>query len=326
MDQTASGTVRSARRPPRGPTAPAANILIFQPLPAWVRNGREEGGAALAAGAALLALDQVQRTAVAWLGTMRLRQALAAAGATGSLLRLREDLAAFRDAHHLTRPADNPGPAGHVHRAWRSLASQPARLDAVGLARLVGPLAPAVTHGDLLAAVGDHGSGDPVTAAATAAARLRAAKPGPDGDVLGLMLADLVLAARLGWAHPVPLLATALAQPALRARLLRRPGPRSNPDWIVACQAGYATAAAETYVRARDLAHRAEALTNAMRVVRTKGASHGLAALLADDVVAATHLAGLGSERAARRFLDRLVALGAVREHTGRATFRLYGL
>ncbi|BCM87595.1 hypothetical protein mvi_60560 (plasmid) [Methylobacterium indicum] len=300
--------------------------MIPQPLPAWVLQGREEGGAALAAGAALLALDQIVRAAPPWLGTVRLRQALIAAAATGRLLRLREDVAAFRDAHHLTRPADDPGPAGHLHRAWRSLASQPARLEPAGLARLAGPLALAVAPEDLLVAVGDHVSVDPVTAAAIATARLHAAKPGPDGDLLGLMLADLVLAARLGWAHPVPLLATALAHPALRARLARRHAPAGDLDWIGTCQAAYATAAAETYARARDLARRADALTNAMQVVRTKGASHGLAALLADDVVAATDLTGLGSERAARRFLDRLVALGAVREHTGRATFRLYGL
>ncbi len=175
-------------------------------------------------------------------------------------------------------------------------------------------------------AVDDHDAGDPVTAAATAAGRLRAAIPGPDGTLLGLMLADLVLASRLGWANPAPLLATALAQPALRARLDHRYASPSDPDWIAACQAGYAAALAETYARALDLARRAEALTGAMRVVRTKGAGHGLAALLADDVVAATHLTRLGSERAARRFLDRLVTLGVLREHTGRPTFRLYGL
>jgi hypothetical protein len=129
-----------------------------------------------------------------------------------------------------------------------------------------------------------------------------------------------------GWAHPVPLLAIALAHPTLRARLDRRHGPAGDLDWIGTCQAAYVTTAAETYARALDLARCAEALTSAMQVVRTKGAGHGFDALLADDVVAATRLTGLGSERAARRFLDRLVTLGAVREHSGRATFRLYGL
>jgi hypothetical protein len=62
------------------------------------------------------------------------------------------------------------------------------------------------------------------------------------------------------------------------------------------------------------------------RQVRTRGGTKGIAALLADEAVAAASLKDLGSDRAARRFLERLVALGAVRELTGRATFRLYGL
>jgi hypothetical protein len=37
-------------------------------------------------------------------------------------------------------------------------------------------------------------------------------------------------------------------------------------------------------------------------------------------------LSVLRSDRAARRFCDRLVALGVVRELTGRDTSRLYGI
>ena len=51
-----------------------------------------------------------------------------------------------------------------------------------------------------------------------------------------------------------------------------------------------------------------------------------LQALLDEDSLsAAGKFSGL-SERGARRLFERLVALGAARELTGRATFRLYGL
>ena len=58
------------------------------------------------------------------------------------------------------------------------------------------------------------------------------------------------------------------------------------------------------------------------------GARRVVDMLLADDAVtpaAAASRAGL-SDRAARRLFDRLVALGAVRELSGRDAFRIYGL
>ena len=80
-----------------------------------------------------------------------------------------------------------------------------------------------------------------------------------------------------------------------------------------------------------ELERRAARLIAAAAALRVKGADRGVAAMLADDVVAAADLArpgaaALGSDRAARRFLERLVELGALRETTGRPSFRLYGL
>jgi hypothetical protein len=47
--------------------------------------------------------------------------------------------------------------------------------------------------------------------------------------------------------------------------------------------------------------------------------------LLTEDAQAATASAN-ATDRSRRRLFDRLVAIGAARELTGRPTFRLYGL
>ncbi len=175
---------------------------------------------------------------------------------------------------------------------------------------------------------GQGGHSPIVTAAATATAVMAQATPAqrPDGEVLGLMLADIALAARLGWPAPIPLLACVILDPALkRGPERRRPRP-GGPEWSIACHAAYARAAAEAHARALDLARRADRLLMLAPKVRTKGGATAVSALLAEDAVAAATLTGLGSDRAARRFLERLVTLGAIRELTGRSSFRLYGL
>ncbi|MBX9934840.1 MAG: DUF1403 family protein, partial [Methylobacterium sp.] len=274
-----------------------------------------------AAGAALFALDQIVRADPPWLGALRLRQALAAAAVSARLLRLREDEAALRDAHHLTRPGDDPGPAGRLHRAWRALATRPARLDPASMARVVHNLGLAPAD-NLLEGLG-VGQGSPIAAAAELAT---AAAQGLDDEILGLMLADVALAQKLGWAVPVPLLATAILHPSSKSGPERRRLRAGDPGWATACHAAYAHAAAAAHARAVDLARHADRLVAVAGKIRTRASGTGIGALLADDAVAATALKELGSDRAARRFLERLASLGAIRELTGRPTFRLYGL
>ena len=60
--------------------------------------------------------------------------------------------------------------------------------------------------------------------------------------------------------------------------------------------------------------------------LRARGSNEAVALFLSRDAAAPTALTSLRSDRAARRFCDRLVELGAVRELTGRETFRLYGV
>ena len=60
--------------------------------------------------------------------------------------------------------------------------------------------------------------------------------------------------------------------------------------------------------------------------LRAKGAGAVIATLLDEDAVLPSARRSAISDRGARRLFDRLVALGGVRELTGRSTFRLYGL
>ncbi len=139
------------------------------------------------------------------------------------------------------------------------------------------------------------------------------------------MLADAVLAQRLNWPFALPLLAAALFSGAGR----RAGGVENPPEGAETTRVvfAYAKAAAGAVDLAGDLARRAENLEKAAPKLRAKGAGAALRALLDEDCLAASsEIRGQLSERGARRLFDRLVALGAIRELTGRATFRLYGL
>lgn len=77
---------------------------------------------------------------------------------------------------------------------------------------------------------------------------------------------------------------------------------------------------------ATDLTRRSARLKEIAPKLRAKGSDQALALLVSQDAVAPTALTSLRSDRAARRFCDRLVELGGVRELTRRDTFRLYGI
>jgi hypothetical protein len=301
-------------------TSPPEKAQVCQALPPWAQPpARPAAGAEkFAAGALVFALDQIVRADPAWLGALRMRQALRAAAASARGLRHREDEPALRDAHHLTRPGDDPGPAGTIYRLWRAFSARPARLAGPSLVALSEALyarAPAGAF-DGLTLVSDNP--DPLAAALEAADACVAALDAGAGEgaVLAAMIADLVFARRLGWPFALPLF-----------------GASSNGRRAPAAER-YAKALREVLAchgQAVELERRAARLIATAATLRVRGAERGVAALLADDVVAAADLArpgapALGSERAARRFLERLVELGALRETTRRPSFRLYGL
>ncbi len=301
--------------------------------PAWARPGgsfrdNAEAEALCFAGAALSALDSVAKSGPAWAGVWQRRLALKSAAAVAqNLLNRREDEAALRDAVALARPGQELGPAGRVYAAFRVLAGpgdllRPGRLSAVA-ADLQAPLDPQMAA-EVAAAVREAGvRGRPAPiAAATAAAAVTALRA--DAEPLAFWAADATLAKALGWPTPLPLLASELfARRGAGAGRGPRPG---EAGWMKLAALAYARAALAALDLAHDLSRRAARLADAAPKLRAKGKTGAIEALLADDAVsAAAPIAGL-SDRARRRLFERLVALGAARELTGRPTFRLYGL
>ncbi len=289
---------------------------ILPPLrpPVWAtslvaRSNPEIGGllAAFAAGAALASLDVLVNRNAPFAGGWRQRLALKAAAA--SLEGRAGDEASLRDAFALTKPGGDPGPAGRVYAAWRALASGRRLADiAVDLGA---PPDPEFVNATLHV---HAGALTPAPLAAAAAATAVAAK-WPRAIPVAFAVADGVLAARLGWRTPIPLLALEAA----RAR-------PNDAGWTAACCAAYARAAARACDLHADLAQGAARLKTVAPKLRAKGAGAAISALLDDDAVSgAAKIAGM-SDRGLRRLFDRLVELGAVRELTGRPTFRLYGL
>jgi hypothetical protein len=155
----------------------------------------------------VLALDRIVRADPVWLSALRIRQALRAAAASARSLRYREDEAALRDAHHLTRPGDDPGPAGKLYRRWRAFSARPTRLAGpclAALAEALGARAPAGAFDGLTLASDNP---DPLAAALEAADACAAALGvgAGEGAVIAAMAADFVFARRLGWPFALPL-------------------------------------------------------------------------------------------------------------------------
>ncbi|MER9856318.1 MULTISPECIES: DUF1403 family protein [unclassified Mesorhizobium] len=320
-------------------TAPMATV------PAWLRRAiadaqglasKDVEDVALVVGAAIGALDAVVRRQERWAGAWRQRLALSAAAATAKQAGRVEDESALRDAVLLTRPGDflSVGPAGSMLLAWRRLAGTPAEkllteasigavLDDLGLRRddeVVSDLADDLRQ--LPAGIGMVGM---LTGTFTAAERYGFAR------AFGCWLADALLAQRLGWAHAVPLLGAeaalgASARPRRSASGSVATGIETNPERAKSLLAAQARAALRAIDLFAELERRADRLLAVAPKLRAKAADTVVEQLLSDDAtVASQQIAGM-SDRGLRRLFDRLVELGAVRELSGRPTFRIYGI
>ena len=311
------------------PTAIQNDLRSLPQLPGWVTTERPETleTVAFRSGAALTVLDQLVSNAQYGVPLKLLANRLALNAATATS-RLEGRLARepdIRDAYHLTPPGEARGPDGDLLAFWR----EGVRLRAgrtgeiadfvgadfageVGVWLDVG-LERARTHGPLSGCV----------------AVLRAVHDVDDrAERIACLLSDIVLARALNWKTALPVSAQRVTKPALRNLTKEGQGVE------LAVQVRILEAIEATSKLTRDLARRAEALRTVAPKLRAKGSDAAVNLFLTEDAVAPASMLspcirGTSipmTDRAARRFCDRLVELGVARELTGRPTFRLYGI
>jgi hypothetical protein len=314
----------------------AADLLEIDPplvpkVPAWARPRGEvlrDIDAGYMAGAALNSLDNLVRSAPAWGGVWRQRLALKSAAAAARLLGRTEEESALRDAHLFRGPGDDPGPAGKVLLAWRRLASRSTTLDEEAARSITDLLGLRWDNSlpQVLANVEDLLSSSRPAPAAAAELAAEVYRARPDAELLAFWLADVVLAQKLRWPVPVPLLIGQVTAASFKTGEPRRRIRPGDEGWGRAVLVAYAQAATEACDLGADLAKRAAQLIAVVPKLRAKGSTDVVNLLLDDDALPASWSSAKLSARGARRLFERLQDLGAVREFTGRPTFRLYGL
>lgn len=280
--------------------------------PSWVTSARAETleDVAFLSGAALSHLHLVLNRLEVPQSLLRERLALRAAEACVAHSGRLETAGELRDAIAFLQPGDSPGPAGEVYGSWQRAVERPISVKALQRAL---PGSNPEKIADWLDA-GPRGKWcAPVARAATVMERVLT--EAPRQDVPALILADAALAQALGWKQIVPLLAAGLKRADLRKR---------DDALRLACHHAVTTSAIEASRLSAVLARRTAHLNAVAPKLRAKGAGDAVDMFLTRDAVAPSALPL--PDRAARRLCDRLVDLGAIRELTGRDTFRLYGV
>lgn len=294
-------------------SAPQDSQLLHQ-VPSWALRvqGVSLEEAAFAAGAALAALDAISDRKDIPLDLLRERRCLYAAEACVTMIGRTEQASALRDEVHLLRAGEQPGPAGAILVQWRRAAAR----------RLTGSDLLQAVPEEIAVRVPEWVAAEPAAPIARASHMLEAVlSEFPHEETSALILADAALARALGWRKIMPLLILGLHRRHLR---------KDSDALRLACHRAVATSSADAMRQAADLARRAARLVTVAPKLRARGSDEAVALFLSTDAVSPTialTAPGIGmSDRAARRFCDRLVDLGVVRELTGRPTFRLYGL
>ncbi len=283
--------------------------------------------AAFASGSALALLHVALHDPNINVPTELLRNRLALRAAAHSL-RLEgrgQTEADIRDGYLLTGAGDAMGPAGDMLALWRSGSAISFRL--AGWRERLNALLPEdmQEHFPNWIEQVEDVQGTPVAKAAALLGNI--VQMFPRQEAVALLCTDVILARSLGWDLPLPLFGLHLKRGALRAAF-------NGEDVKFACHEAVAHASQDTVRLAHDLARRAARLQTVAPKLRSKGSQDAVRLFLMEDAVLPSTMLSptiRGSNasmtaRSARRLCERLIELGVIRELTGRASFRLYGV
>jgi len=317
------------------PLKHAPDTLPKPILPSWVFDTSppetsEDAGFASGATLALLHVALADPSINVPTELLRSRLALRAAVHCLKLEGRAQSEADIRDAYLLTTAGDAMGPAGEMLALWR-MGSAITFRHAGWRERLCALLPPDMQeHFPNWMEQAEDMPGSPVAKAASLLGNI--VQMFPRQEVAALLCADTILARSLGWNAPLPLFGLQLTGKALRAAASDR--VTDGEDIQIACHASIARAAQDTVRLAHDLSRRAAHLRAVEPKLRTRGSQDAVRLFLSEDAVLPSAMLSptiRGSSttmtpRSARRFCERLIELGVVRELTGRASFRLYGV
>jgi hypothetical protein len=314
------------------PAALSDDLNTLPKLPSWVTSGRAETPETVAfrSGAALTVLDQLisDPSQAVPLKLIANQLALQAATATSKLEGRLAREADIRDAYHLTPAGEARGPDGDLLAFWRDVV----RLKLTGRE----------WHGSVQGLVGAAFADDVLRLMASGATRAKSHGPlagcvavmravlevDDRAERIACLLSDIVVARALNWTSVLPVTAQHLTKTMLRDLVADGQGAELK------VQAGLLGSIEGTIKLARDLASRAAALRAVTPKLRAKGSKAAADLFLSEDAIGPSTMLSptiqgttiAMTDRAARRFCDRLVELGVACELTGRPTFRLYGV